>query len=1025
MKEWTESSTGQVLVAGVVIVVCLYIALDSRMRAHPEVLLPYQLYCQPKAPQGSPTDTPPRPDPDADQPIGSLAASPDHYASRERLRQNSDVFMAGHQTGARSPYATRHSQEAVKEQEWGPVQSKPDRPYADLQGLYVSDMPDGEEHHNWQDGSEYYGEWRDGQPNGRGIFVSQSGDRYEGEWEDGKEHGAGTAVASDGSSFFGTWVHGKRHGEGVHKPASADNNRADIIFLRDYAQGVMSNETVLRMAGKDNHRKAIKKDKSRKLQEKKTDQSLPKPGEHIFKGHRSYDLMRELQLGIMFSIANASKSRVSLTAKDVTQEAFGLEVSQYLRSHNGSSFKWKDYSPLVFQRLRQLFGIDNMDYLLSLTGDRALRLLASPGKSGSAFFLSDDDRFLIKTVQQEEMRLLLDLIPKYYRHVETNPGTLLTRFHGLHMVKPVGGAKSRARFVVMGNVFPTDVRLHRRYDLKGSTLGRTSARKAGDPNTVLKDLDIDFQLVLNAATYVQLMGQLGRDCALLESLRVMDYSLLLGVHYLSWGADQWIAPQIKKVGSGISRAAATAHNPLHWFSGGHTHVYPRCDNDDSAPVTPSAGMTADSDAGVVSMVSSIDDSALKGTPMSPGHVAFGADAIPNGGLTAGSLAKKASLALQQPLQDDSRQHSWTAGRPAPKYQPPANPILTPARLHPVSGTSSGLQPLEEEEQSQAHSPSMLSPRQMGLVHSAMKHQISRQPSDASSLWQNGNMGQLATQSRQPVFTAHPQLDAPPTHAQTDGPQPPSQFEPPRAVSPFESVAEIPFTPPKQPRSIVTTPQSERVRFNDNPVFTPLDTPEDLAYRHQQQQDGQSHMNGAGLFQDEGQMSAVDRGLFRTRSAPLRPRNSLKGASSSPTKQDLHAFEELLEGTGAHMPEHLQLLPTYSSSQDERLLASHQPVPCRIGTDDATGSMRRLYSRRCRDRPGVSIPALAIPRDGSKPEPVLIYFGIIDFLQEYRTKKKMEHVVKAAVFGGKTISVVDPHRYAKRFRGFMEELFVRK
>jgi hypothetical protein len=92
----------------------------------------------------------------------------------------------------------------------------------------------------------------------------------------------------------------------------------------------MSNETVLRMAGKDNHRKAIKKDKSRKLQEKKTDQSLPKPGEHIFKGHRSYDLMRELQLGIMFSIANASKSRMSLTAKDVTQEAFGLEVS-YLK----------------------------------------------------------------------------------------------------------------------------------------------------------------------------------------------------------------------------------------------------------------------------------------------------------------------------------------------------------------------------------------------------------------------------------------------------------------------------------------------------------------------------------------------------------------------------------------------------------------------------------------------------------------------------------------------------------------------
>ena len=61
----------------------------------------------------------------------------------------------------------------------------------------------------------------------------------------------------------------------------------------------------------------------------------------------------------------------------------------------------------------------------------------------------------------------------------------------------------------------------------------------------VQDLDIDFQLVLNAATYDQLMGQLGRDCALLESLRVMDYSLLLGVHYLSWGGDEWFPPQIK------------------------------------------------------------------------------------------------------------------------------------------------------------------------------------------------------------------------------------------------------------------------------------------------------------------------------------------------------------------------------------------------------------------------------------------------------------------------------------------------
>ena len=119
----------------------------------------------------------------------------------------------------------------------------------------------------------------------------------------------------------------------MHKPVIA-SNQADIIYLRNYEYGILSHETVLRMANKDAHRKAIKKDKSRKGPEKKTDQSLPKAGEHIFKGHRSYDLMRELQLGIMFSIANASKNRVALAASDITLEAFGVEVSTSSKSRN-------------------------------------------------------------------------------------------------------------------------------------------------------------------------------------------------------------------------------------------------------------------------------------------------------------------------------------------------------------------------------------------------------------------------------------------------------------------------------------------------------------------------------------------------------------------------------------------------------------------------------------------------------------------------------------------------------------------
>jgi 1-phosphatidylinositol-4-phosphate 5-kinase len=47
------------------------------------------------------------------------------------------------------------------------------------------------------------------------------------------------------------------------------------------------------------------------------------------------------------------------------------QVTQYFPAgEHAAAFKWKDYCPGVFDRLRASFGIDNKDYLLSLTGDK-------------------------------------------------------------------------------------------------------------------------------------------------------------------------------------------------------------------------------------------------------------------------------------------------------------------------------------------------------------------------------------------------------------------------------------------------------------------------------------------------------------------------------------------------------------------------------------------------------------------------------------------------------------------------------
>jgi hypothetical protein len=57
------------------------------------------------------------------------------------------------------------------------------------------------------------------------------------------------------------------------------------------------------------------------------------------------------------------------------------------------------------------------------------------------------------------------------------------------------------------------------------------------------------------------------------------------------------------------------------------------------------------------------------------------------------------------------------------------------------------------------------------------------------------------------------------------------------------------------------------------------------------------------------------------------------------------------------------------------------------------------------------------------EPVLLFFGIIDFLQSYNARKAAEHAVKTVAYGPRAMSVVNPRAYAARFMGAMERLFV--
>nr|XP_045235349.1 phosphatidylinositol 4-phosphate 5-kinase type-1 gamma isoform X8 [Macaca fascicularis] len=207
------------------------------------------------------------------------------------------------------------------------------------------------------------------------------------------------------------------------------------------------------------------------------------------------------------------------------------EGSNLTPAHHFQDFRFKTYAPVAFRYFRELFGIRPDDYLYSLCNEPLIEL-SNPGASGSLFYVTSDDEFIIKTVMHKEAEFLQKLLPGYYMNLNQNPRTLLPKFYGLYCVQSGG---KNIRVVVMNNILPRVVKMHLKFDLKGSTYKRRASKKEKEKSfPTYKDLDfmqdMPEGLLLDADTFSALVKTLQRDCLVLESFKIMDYSLLLGVH---------------------------------------------------------------------------------------------------------------------------------------------------------------------------------------------------------------------------------------------------------------------------------------------------------------------------------------------------------------------------------------------------------------------------------------------------------------------------------------------------------------
>ncbi|XP_071447065.1 phosphatidylinositol 4-phosphate 5-kinase type-1 gamma-like isoform X2 [Hetaerina americana] len=266
-------------------------------------------------------------------------------------------------------------------------------------------------------------------------------------------------------------------------------------------------------------------------------------GEITYKKIQSSQIMGSIQLGIQHAVGGlASKPERDLLMQDfmtVETTIFDTEGSNHTPAHHYSDFKFKTYAPIAFRYFRDLFGIQPDDFLISMCS-APLRELSNPGASGSIFYLTADDEFIVKTVQHKEGEFLQKLLPGYYMNLNQNPRTLLPKFFGLYCYQC---NSKNVRLVAMNNLLPSVIKLHQKYDLKGSTYKRKASKMERTKNSpTFKDLDfIDHHpegIFLEADTYNALVKTIQRDCRVLESFKIMDYSLLVGIHNLDQAARE-------------------------------------------------------------------------------------------------------------------------------------------------------------------------------------------------------------------------------------------------------------------------------------------------------------------------------------------------------------------------------------------------------------------------------------------------------------------------------------------------------
>ena len=270
----------------------------------------------------------------------------------------------------------------------------------------------------------------------------------------------------------------------------------------------------------------------------------------------SFKILLNTIMGIQIAVESTPDiSEIRDISQFLNSMTYSIQTAN-LSKNKQEIFMIKEYSGIVFNSIRKLYGYDKESFIQSISpqvfitemiisNTTSIEELFNTGSSGSLFYYTRDGKLILKTISESEYKTMKRILPDYYNHLIKYKNSFLPKFFGCYkLIKKVKKKKIFVYFIIMMNVFSTSKQIHLRFDLKGSTLGREVLPQKeknkysydeilGKYSFSLKDLDFDYfkkNIYIYDNICNEILDQLNADSLLLKKCNLNDYSLLIGIH---------------------------------------------------------------------------------------------------------------------------------------------------------------------------------------------------------------------------------------------------------------------------------------------------------------------------------------------------------------------------------------------------------------------------------------------------------------------------------------------------------------